>query len=352
VQAILLATPLACTHQTVRCGISAKADEKNTKDAIRTMNVSFYRRKYVFGLLIATGIAVSGMICFGGQSKSAAYCFDPKYHQFDFWVGNWDVFEFGNPTKVAHARIDSILGGCVLREEYDGADGHQGQSFSIYDAMRKVWHQTWVTNRGELLQVEGRIEHGQMVLRGTNLNGALVRGTWTPIKGEVRETAVSSKDGGNSWQPWFDLMFRPSITNMPAKTASAENDEKSDWAILTALDKRYQAAVKQNDAATMDLILADDFTLVTGAGKRYTKADLLAEARSGRIHYDVQDDQDRSVRVWGDTAVITARLIEEGNENGKPFEKSAWFSDTYIRTPAGWRYAFGQSSLPLTQNPK
>ncbi len=97
----------------------------------------------------------------------------------------------------------------------------------------------------------------------------------------------------------------------------------------------------------MSQILADDFTLVTGSGKMYTKAGLLEEARSGRYAYVHQEDKDRMVRVWGNTAIVTAKLWEEGTEAGKPFSYAVWFTDTYLRTPAGWRYVFGQSSLPL-----
>ncbi|MGA7930122.1 MAG: nuclear transport factor 2 family protein [Candidatus Sulfotelmatobacter sp.] len=123
--------------------------------------------------------------------------------------------------------------------------------------------------------------------------------------------------------------------------AFAADDRK----IVAGLDTEYQAAVKKNDAITMNRILAEDFKLVTGCGKTYTKADLLAEARSGRVHYERQDDTDQTVRVWGDTAVITAKLSEKGTDDGRPFEKTVWFSDTYVRTPTGWKYVFGQSSL-------
>ncbi|HZQ22215.1 MAG TPA: nuclear transport factor 2 family protein [Terriglobales bacterium] len=125
--------------------------------------------------------------------------------------------------------------------------------------------------------------------------------------------------------------------------ASVGDDQRA----VAALDTEYQAAVKKNDAATMGRILADDFVLVTGSGKTYTKADLLEEARSGRIAYENQEDTNQIVRVWGDTAVVTAKLREKGTENGKTFDYTVWFSDTYVRTPAGWRYVFGQSSLPL-----
>jgi Domain of unknown function (DUF4440) len=57
---------------------------------------------------------------------------------------------------------------------------------------------------------------------------------------------------------------------MTKSNASPEEDAKT----MAALDTKYQAAVKANDATTMDQILADDFVLVTGHGKVFSKADL------------------------------------------------------------------------------
>jgi hypothetical protein len=140
-------------------------------------------------------------------------CAAPEYRQFDFWVGDWDAFDVDSPTAiVARTQVDLILDGCVLRENYEGRDGHRGQSFTIYDASRKVWHQSWVTNRGELLVIEGKFEAGEVVLSGVDYTAGaehLVRGSWKPVSGGVRETAVTSSDGGKTWKPWFDLMFRP-----------------------------------------------------------------------------------------------------------------------------------------------
>jgi ketosteroid isomerase-like protein len=131
----------------------------------------------------------------------------------------------------------------------------------------------------------------------------------------------------------------------PSASAGTAEDEKA----VAAIDTQYQAAVAKNDAAAMDRILADDFILVTGKGKVYTKADLLKEARDAKTTYERQDDIDQKVRVYGDTAVVTARLRAKGTEEGKPFEYSLWFSDTYVRTPSGWRYVFGQASTRLPQ---
>ncbi len=120
-----------------------------------------------------------------------------------------------------------------------------------------------------------------------------------------------------------------------------------DAAIVGDLDARYQAAVSRNDAAEMDRILADDFILVTGKGKTFTKSDLLGEAKGKSVTYEHQDDTNRTVRVWGDTAVVTALLWCKGTQDGKAFDYKLWFSDTYVRTKNGWRYVFGQASIPL-----
>jgi hypothetical protein len=143
------------------------------------------------------------------QGLAAAECRAPEYRQFDFWAGSWDVFDTGGSAQVAQAQVDLILDGCVLREDYQGADGHKGQSFTIYDTGRKVWHQTWVTNRGELLMIEGTFRNGEMTLSGAQDGKTLVRGTWRAVAGGVREIAVKSGDGGKTWTPWFDLTFRP-----------------------------------------------------------------------------------------------------------------------------------------------
>ena len=117
-----------------------------------------------------------------------------------------------------------------------------------------------------------------------------------------------------------------------------------DEEMVLELDRRYQKAVEGNDASTMDEILSDDFVLVTGLGKVFTKQDLLNEARSGSVAYERQEDSHQVVRISGDTAVITAKLWAKGIENGKAFEYKLWFSDTYVRGAEGWKYFFGQAS--------
>jgi ketosteroid isomerase-like protein len=139
------------------------------------------------------------------------------------------------------------------------------------------------------------------------------------------------------------LAFPLAPTNK--SNASPEEDAKT----VAALDTKYQAAVKANDAATMDQILADNFVLVTGRGSVFSKADLLDSARKKEVTYERQEEEPgtQKVRMWGDTAVVTALLWIKSVQAGKPADYKLWFSDTYVRTLTGWRYVFGQASLPL-----
>ena len=131
-----------------------------------------------------------------------------------------------------------------------------------------------------------------------------------------------------------------------------ESGTEADRRAVAALDTAYQRAVKANDAATMASILADDFVVVEGTGKAWTKADLLESAKSGKTRYEHQEDTEQTVRIWGDTAVVTAKLWAKGLEDGESVDYTEWFSDTYVRTPTGWKYVFGQASIPLPKAPK
>jgi ketosteroid isomerase-like protein len=120
---------------------------------------------------------------------------------------------------------------------------------------------------------------------------------------------------------------------------------------VAALDTAYQAAVKVNNAAEMDRILHPDFVLILGSGRVVSREELLKGARDKTTVYAQQDEDagTQTVRVFGDTAVVTARLWLKGTsaDGSGAFDRRLWFSDTYVRTPKGWKYAVGQASTAL-----
>jgi uncharacterized protein (TIGR02246 family) len=147
-----------------------------------------------------------------------------------------------------------------------------------------------------------------------------------------------------SRRAWVVLVAIGAASSTPG-VASPESDRLE----VARLDTEFQAAVKSNDAETMARILHPDMVLILGDGRLNTRAEQLEEARSKVIAYQIQDEDPgtQSVRVHGDTAVVTARLRIKGTTGGKDFERLLWFTDVYVRTPIGWRYFHGQASLAL-----
>ncbi len=141
-------------------------------------------------------------------------CTAPEFRQFDFWLGDWDVFTpDGKPAGTN--RVTRELGDCVIHEHWLGAGGSRGESFNAWDARRGVWHQTWVSDRGGVLLLDGGRDGDRMVLTGrmpdsTATNGAAIqRITWSPAgPGEVRQLWEQSRDGGTTWGVAFDGRYR------------------------------------------------------------------------------------------------------------------------------------------------
>jgi ketosteroid isomerase-like protein len=148
-------------------------------------------------------------------------------------------------------------------------------------------------------------------------------------------------------------LLLPVMAALLVSVVPAQAFPEDDRAAVAALDTEFQAAVKRGDAATIDRIQHPDMVLVLGDGRVLTKADHIAAARDGKIRYEIQDEEPGTqvVRVLGDTAVVTALLRLKGTNEGLPFDRRVWFSDTYVRTPKGWKYFFGQASLRLPDEP-
>lgn len=138
-------------------------------------------------------------------------CTAPEYRQFDFWLGDWEVWE--RDARAGMNRIEAILDGCALQEQWTGSAGMHGTSLSAYSARDRRWHQTWLDDRGLLLRLEGGLVDGAMVLRGRapGPDGQPVdhRITWLPSSdGRVRQNWERRRDAGGTWETVFDGTYR------------------------------------------------------------------------------------------------------------------------------------------------
>jgi uncharacterized protein DUF4440 len=135
---------------------------------------------------------------------------------------------------------------------------------------------------------------------------------------------------------------------LAAQAFAADPDPRR---VVADLDTAYQAAVERNDWQAMDRILHPDFTLVLGNGKVVSRAELIAAARDKEFVFEKQVEVpgSQTVRLYGKhTATVTALLwLRYTAKDQAVRDYKLWFTDTYVLTAAGWRYAFGQASTHL-----
>ncbi len=160
--------------------------------------------------------ALSAVVCvvaavpvaWGQDDGDAKPCTDPEYSQFDFWVGDWKVTDpDGQEQGTNH--VVKILGGCVVQENWKGAQGVTGQSYNVFAKGGGVWHQTWVDSNGSLLLLDGGLSGGTMVLTGQTpakdgKDTVQHEISWQAMDtGQVRQVWRMSTDGGSTWTDAF-----------------------------------------------------------------------------------------------------------------------------------------------------
>jgi hypothetical protein len=168
------------------------------------------------GKQIGRAAAWAVMLCTGALAAAPALaaaspspCADAKHHQFDFWVGKWDVYDRKN-KKVAHSLIEKVYG-CGVRENWMPFDHQPGGSLNIYAPDTKRWEQFWIDSQGSRAIFTGGWNGKAMVISG-RWGRPLVRITYTKQPdGSVRQFGEASLDQGKSWKPSFDLLYRHAV---------------------------------------------------------------------------------------------------------------------------------------------
>ncbi|NNF66060.1 MAG: hypothetical protein HKM98_00975 [Gammaproteobacteria bacterium] len=132
-----------------------------------------------------------------------------RHREFDFWLGTWDVYT-ADANIAGRNRISKAENGCVLVELWTGNSGVTGRSINFYDASKDKWRQHWVSATGLLIDIEGNLVDGSMVLEGsifypaTELEAGF-RGKWTLLEdGRVRQFFEQHDAEKDAWNPWFE----------------------------------------------------------------------------------------------------------------------------------------------------
>ena len=146
-------------------------------------------------------------------------CSSIAHQQFDFWLGDWEVYHAQADTIVGHNTIEKVLNGCVVMENWIGATGFAGKSINTYNPIDSTWNQVWVDVSGATYHFKGRLAGNSIKMKGTTTRGngqaILFEMNYTldKITGNVRQVWNQSSDDGDSWTAIFDGIYKKKVTN-------------------------------------------------------------------------------------------------------------------------------------------
>jgi len=139
--------------------------------------------------------------------------------QFDFWLGDWDVYNRGTTTLVGKSKIENASGGCMVLENWTAIGGpmHNGKSMNFVDPESNKWIQAWVGSSGINNQnitrfYDGEYKDGAMrfvfdrVTKGQKIIGRFIFFNEGP--NQVRQFNEQSMDGGKTWTTSYDFTYK------------------------------------------------------------------------------------------------------------------------------------------------
>lgn len=169
--------------------------------------------KYFFIAIILSNLNLK-------SSAQSNPCNSPKFREFDFWIGNWEVYT--KTGKLAgSSKISLILDSCVILEEWTSAGTmnnviYKGKSFNTFNLSTNQWQQTWVDNTGNTTEfLRGQASAGaEIIFYADNVTSAdgkkfMRRLTFTKLnENKVRQFGEKSEDAGKTWISEYDLEYR------------------------------------------------------------------------------------------------------------------------------------------------
>lgn len=98
------------------------------------------------------------------QAQENCACCSMEHQQFDFWIGDWEVFN-EKGEKIGENLIEPLENHCIISENWKGTNGSSGKSFNYYDEADNSWHQLWISSSGNILNLQGIASENKMVLK-------------------------------------------------------------------------------------------------------------------------------------------------------------------------------------------
>jgi ketosteroid isomerase-like protein len=114
---------------------------------------------------------------------------------------------------------------------------------------------------------------------------------------------------------------------------------------IVEMERQAKEASIRRDADFSQRTLAEDYVAITPLGQVTTKQDTVSARKSGQLRYDTINVSDMVVRVYGDTAVVTARADVKGHQLGEDFSGPYRYTRIWVRRTGRWQAVSYQATV-------
>ena len=126
--------------------------------------------------------------------------------------------------------------------------------------------------------------------------------------------------------------------------------ETTDEQEVRQMIQKYRSALLQRDIPVLEKIWADDYVFVNASGEVLTKAQRLSNLKSGATSLDsINQEENITVRVYQNSAVVTSCVTLKGQYSGKPVSGQYRSTLVWVKGPAGWQLVSNQLTALATK---
>jgi len=114
---------------------------------------------------------------------------------------------------------------------------------------------------------------------------------------------------------------------------------------IIEMERQAKEASLRRDADFSQKTLADDYVAITPLGQVTTKQDTVSARKSGQLRYETINVTDMVIRIYGDTAVVTARADVKGHQLGEDFSGPYRYTRIWVRRTGHWQAVSYQATV-------
>jgi ketosteroid isomerase-like protein len=139
------------------------------------------------------------------------------------------------------------------------------------------------------------------------------------------------------------LPFAFAQAAIPEESANRDGEQE-----VRQMIEKYRTALLQRDIPALERIWADDYVFVNPSGEVLTKEQRLTNLKSGATTFDsINQEENLTVRVYQNSAVVTSRVTLKGQYSGQPVSGRYASTLVWVKGPAGWQLVSNQlTALP------